>query len=377
MWMILFSVSQLIAVFACVVLHEYGHSLTARRFGVETVDITLLPIGGVARLTRIPREPIQEFLIAIAGPAVNVAIASMIIIGFITASGLRAFSELVASILGLFPESQTESVAQVAGDPFAEPSWTVFVVSLLVINLMLVVFNMIPAFPMDGGRVLRSVLAMMLPYVSATRWAQRIGIVCAVLMAAAAVLSEPPALVMLLIAAFIAYAGMMETKHVELSARSHRLTVQDVMIGQPPSISMDMSVLQADQWWRGQTYSSVAVVGLGNIFAGVLSMADLARFITSSRQESAESQHTSAITTVGQIANHSIPTIEPETALESVMGGLGKHRQLPVVDENHCLVGWLDGDTVLSRADLFRSRAPEIPELFAAEHKSADYLFVI
>src|SRR5512137_359868 len=123
----------ILALFVCVVLHEYGHALTARRFGVMTRDITLYPIGGVARLERIPEKPIEELWVAVAGPAVNVVIAAVL------------FAALVAT--GGLPPLRTINL-----------STSSFWLRLLLVNVILVVFNIIPAFPMDGGRVLRALL---------------------------------------------------------------------------------------------------------------------------------------------------------------------------------------------------------------------------
>ena len=148
-------VAFVLAVFACVVLHEFGHALVARRFGIQTPDITLLPIGGVARLERMPEEPYQELLIAIAGPLVNVLIAIVLF----AAIWLSGSLELLAT-------------APTLGGNI----W----VSLLTVNVLLVVFNMIPAFPMDGGRVLRAVLAQNMNYVKATEIASNIGQIIAI-----------------------------------------------------------------------------------------------------------------------------------------------------------------------------------------------------
>jgi Zn-dependent protease len=125
---------ELVAVFGCVLLHEFGHALMARRFGIETEDITLYPIGGVARLRRLPRAPGAELLIALAGPAVNFAIvAAVMLLGFL------GLGEILLD----------------AGFGFVLP----FLGQLVVINLFLGLFNLIPAFPMDGGRVLRALLS--------------------------------------------------------------------------------------------------------------------------------------------------------------------------------------------------------------------------
>ncbi|MEZ0277001.1 MAG: site-2 protease family protein, partial [Roseimicrobium sp.] len=142
--MVFFTVS----IFFCVLLHEFGHVLAARRYGIQTTDVTLLPIGGLARLERMPRKPSQELVVALAGPAVNVAIA-LLIIPFL--AKLPPFT---------FHYNLMEG-------PFLE--------RLVYWNVMMVLFNMIPAFPMDGGRVLRSSLAMVMDYANATRVAATIG----------------------------------------------------------------------------------------------------------------------------------------------------------------------------------------------------------
>ncbi|MFT7632921.1 MAG: Zn-dependent protease [Mariniblastus sp.] len=146
----LMSLIFVLAIFGCVLLHELGHALAARQFGISTRDITLLPIGGVAALERMPREPKQELWIAVAGPLVNIVIA--MVLGAILLGG-----GFTASTIG-------------GG----------FLWQLAFANVALVVFNMLPAFPMDGGRVLRSILAMFMDWLKATQIAVRVGNIVAI-----------------------------------------------------------------------------------------------------------------------------------------------------------------------------------------------------
>jgi Zn-dependent protease len=138
------SAGTFLAFFVCVVLHELGHSLTAMKFGVNVRRILLMPIGGVAEFDRIPRSPAQELLITVAGPSVNFVIAGILWCSVRAAGGAAA----------------------VETGP-----WGDFVVTLLTWNIWVGLFNLIPAFPMDGGRIVRALLAMKLPYLRATYWA--------------------------------------------------------------------------------------------------------------------------------------------------------------------------------------------------------------
>ena len=179
--------------FGCVILHELGHALTAKHFGISTLDITMYPIGGVARLEGMPKEPRHELLIAIAGPAVNLAIAAVL------------FVVLIATGRSIAPLFFIANEPNVLG-------------SLMWMNLALVGFNMLPAFPMDGGRVLRAGLATKISYKNATRIASYVGQGMAVLFAIVAVFPIPffttfnP--VLLFIALFVFTAARQEAAYV-------------------------------------------------------------------------------------------------------------------------------------------------------------------
>lgn len=144
------------ALFVCVIMHEFGHALTARRYGVETRDIILLPIGGVARLDKLPEKPLHEFFVAIAGPAVNIAIALLLSPSFF----------LPGVALEISPTGALNA--------------TNFIPLLIMTNIFLAIFNLIPAFPMDGGRILRALLAIRIGRVRATRIASILGQIFAV-----------------------------------------------------------------------------------------------------------------------------------------------------------------------------------------------------
>jgi Zn-dependent protease len=151
------NLAVLAAAFGCVLLHELGHALTARVYGIGTRSITLYPIGGVARLERLAEKPAQELWITLAGPAVNLAIATVLAAGLL--------------VLGAFDVNLVTGT--LAG---------VFLLKLLFVNVFMVVFNLLPAFPMDGGRVLRALLAMGLGQLRATRIAVIVGVVVAALL---------------------------------------------------------------------------------------------------------------------------------------------------------------------------------------------------
>jgi Zn-dependent protease len=214
-----FVVAGVLAVFGCVLLHELGHALMARYFGIRTRDITLYPIGGVARLDRMSEKPHEELCIALAGPAVNVAIAALLTPFLIMA----AFSGAIPDATDLFT-SVDGPVSFVGG----------FLLWLWQANVFLVLFNMIPAFPMDGGRVFRAILAGMLGVVRATDIAGRVGLIVAMLLAVLGILAGNPMLV--LVSLFVAFVGQQErlmVRYQEAQRQAAARTRQPVVTGSP------------------------------------------------------------------------------------------------------------------------------------------------
>ena len=206
-----------LALFACVVLHEFGHALMAARFGIKTRDITLLPIGGVARLERMPEDPMQELWVALAGPAVNVVIALVLLVLIVLTSASSSF------------------------EPFSVTSGT-FLVRLMLVNIIMIVFNMIPAFPMDGGRVLRALLATRLEYAQATQIAASIGQAIALLFAFVGFFTNP---FLMFIALFVWIGAEQEASMVTMKATLGGIPVKRAMMTEFHSLRPDETLQRA------------------------------------------------------------------------------------------------------------------------------------
>ncbi len=221
-----FGVVVTLLLFAVVVLHELGHSVVALRYGVPVKQIVLLPIGGVAQLARIPEEPAQEFLIAIAGPLVN-----FILVGLLTIGGL-----IVGPILNL----DLQPTLAINMSEFSASSVFDYV---FVSNIFLAVFNLLPAFPMDGGRVLRALLATRLDYVRATSIAVSIGQALAWLVGLWGFLQG--GFFLILIAIFIYLGAGQEEQQIRLRSVLGGLTVDQVYSRQAKSLDPQSTLSDA------------------------------------------------------------------------------------------------------------------------------------
>ena len=216
----------IVALFGVVVLHELGHALAARRYGIPTKDITLLPIGGVARLERMPEKPKEELVVALAGPAVNVVLAILCVVGIMVFVGI---AQVVASVnagvneLGILMENQRQ-LRTLSDMPVVS-----FLANMLVVNVMLVVFNLLPAFPMDGGRVLRAILAMNMDYVRATQIAATVGKGMAVLFGFVGLFFNP---FLVFIALFVWLGAASEASMVQVKSGLQGIPVAQAMVSE-------------------------------------------------------------------------------------------------------------------------------------------------
>jgi Zn-dependent protease len=212
---ILWSIGFTLSIFGCVVLHEFGHALMAKHFHINTRDITLYPIGGVARLESMPKKPKEELLVALAGPVVNV---------------------LISGVLTPFVNTDNWSSAMVK---FTEVTGHNFLFAFITVNIWLAVFNLIPAFPMDGGRVLRALLAFRLSRVQATRIAAGLGQLIALLFMLIGLYANP---FLIFIGVFIFLGAQAESSQAQTEAMLEGKTLDQITMHHVPTLSTDTAI---------------------------------------------------------------------------------------------------------------------------------------
>ena len=317
------------AMFFCVLLHEFGHVLAARRYGIRTPDITLLPIGGVARLERMPRNPWQELVVAICGPLVNVGIA--VVLGLLLAVPLPNLS----------------------GADFGVPGH--FLEKLLFLNVGMVLFNLIPAFPMDGGRILRAFLTMATgDYARATRWAATLGRFLAVAAVAFMLLGRTalhPNI--LLVAFFVFYAAGQEATDVTQEEQLHDLCVGDAMMTEFSILSTKACLREAVALMLSGSQHDFPVLNDSGSMLGIVTRQKLLGALVDEGQDYP----------VGNIIEPCEGYLEPRVPLELAVQQLRASTcsALPVMDPaTGKLVGLLTaeniGETLLVRAALRRTK---------------------
>ncbi len=276
-------VGFVLAIFACVVLHELGHALTAKKYLIKTRDITLLQIGGVARLERMPEDPRQELWVALAGPAVNVVIAA----------GLLLFLQVTGGV---------ESLAQVSliTGPFLE--------RLMLVNIFLVLFNMLPAFPMDGGRVVRALLAKRMEYTRATEIAASLGQGMAFLFGFVGFFTNP---FLMFIALFVWIGAAQESSMVQMKTALGGIPVSHAMITDFQTLSPHDLLDRAVKLILSGSQQDFPVTEDGRV-VGVLRRDDLLVALAKRDRE----------TPVSEVMQRNFQIVDPSDMLESAFARL-------------------------------------------------------
>lgn len=297
------------AVFGCVLLHEFGHIAVARHFGIKTQEITLLPIGGVASIERMPEEPRQEILIALAGPLVNLTITVLILLLGKMVNLDQAFD---------LQDSRVSFLTRLAG-----------------VNIFLMVFNLIPAFPMDGGRVLRAALAIWMPRIRATQIAARIGQSIALVFGALGLFYNPW---LIIIAIFIYFVAMGEEQDAEINDVAKHVRVRDVMITQFETLANSASVEEAVDKLLATTQSDFPVMGPNGRVVGLVTRTGIVEALRDLGPQ----------TPVAQILQTEIPEVNDRLPLTE---GLRRMREANVqviwaVDDTGTLNGMITHETI-------------------------------
>jgi len=303
-----FGIVVTLLLFVCVTLHELAHSLTALRYGVKVRDITLLPIGGLSQMEKIPEKPDQELKMSLAGPLTNVAIAIL----------------LVAICLPLRIRS-TVGVGELY-QALGSVSWHGLVAYLVMTNLALGLFNLVPAFPMDGGRVLRALLAMRLDYSKATATAVAVGQGLAWLLGLYGVMSGSWTLA--IIAVFIYMGAGQEGRMVEVKSVLGEIRVRQAMTRQLQVLSPQVPLSQAVGITL-QTFQTDFPVVEGEQLVGLLTESDLV---------SALEKHGAGVV-VSQVMRTEFPTASPDQPLFDAQErmSMARLRAMPVVAEGKLL----------------------------------------
>jgi Zn-dependent protease/CBS domain-containing protein len=304
---VLEGIGFILALFACVVAHEFGHALTAAHYGIRTRDITLLPIGGLARLERMPDVPVQELWVALAGPAVNVVIA-LLLFGWLQASGAWEAPDRIGVTTGAFAER------------------------VMLANVLLAGFNLLPAFPMDGGRALRALLATRMEYTRATQRAAMIGQGMAILFGFIGLQGNP----MLIFIAFFVWIGAgQEASVVQMKSALAGIPLRRAMLTHFRTLTPTSTLGDAVDFLLTGSQQDFPVVANGRI-EGMLTRNDLVKALTRSGR---------AAPVAGNMRE--CPTAAPSEMLETVLGRLQDREchTIPVLEDGK-LIGLVTMDNV-------------------------------
>lgn len=305
---------MVLCLFFCVVLHEFGHALTARRYGVETEDIILLPIGGVARLRNMPDKPIQELVIAIMGPAVNLVIAIVLFIVILSLNQFE-FSSL-ENILNINPESFSSLIPL-----------------LFIANIFLILFNMVPAFPMDGGRVLRALFAMKFGKLQATKWASILGRILCVIFIILGIYFEYYFWIMIGIFIFISALG--EYNAVKLDYKYKNKTVRDALFQEFKPLIEYQSISDARREIENTEQHNFLVININGQQVGTIS-----------RKKILKSAPSNDAMLIASIMNPALVSIAPDLPLLHAFFTLSQGLDLLIVTQDNQVIGLVDHQSI-------------------------------
>lgn len=315
----LFGIVATLLLFLSVILHELGHSWQALRFKIRVRNITLMPMGGVAEMEDIPEDPNKELRISSAGPLVNLAIAAVLIVAgiFLDTQSLLSLEGLKASL--------------------GKVSWSGMLAYLTTANLMLALFNLIPAFPMDGGRILRALLAKKLSYTQATEIATRVGKGFALLMGLGGILSGSWTLVV--IAIFVYMGAGQENQNTQVKHTLGKTTVGQVMTREPVTLKANDSLVKAVELTLSTSQADFPVLEWGsNQTVGLLTQAELLRGL----------QTLGANAAVREVMKTQTPVTNPDEPLITAQQKMlkARSRTLLVQNSERDLVGLLTVDDI-------------------------------
>ena len=321
-----------ILIFVCVLLHELGHAIAAAHYGIKTPDITLLPIGGVARLERMPEKPSEEIVVTVAGPAVNILIAAVLWVAIGLTTG--------------FPNPQTLQQTELP-----------MTVRLLAVNIWLVVFNAIPAFPMDGGRLLRALLALRMNYARATQIAASIGHGIAFLFFIVGLWVNP---LLILIAVFVYFGASSEAALAQMRSISKDLRVSAAMVTHFETLPLDATLHEAVDALLQTSQHEFPVTDHDGQVRGILTRDDLIAALRKS----------GAGTPVAEVMRTDIPSVPQSMFFDRAFAMMQQCRcpALPVLDSLGRLVGLFTPENVgemMMVQSALGARPPKVTQVVA------------
>ena len=307
-WSVLF----ILCVFATVLLHELGHALTAKKFNIKTNDITLLPIGGIASLEKLPEKPSEELMIAFAGPMVNIALA------------------LLLSFFIQYPNNPEEMIAQLSGGINGNN----FLLNFYLVNMVLALFNLIPAFPMDGGRMLRAVLSYKLKRNVATKIAARIGQIVAIGFIVLGFSYNP---FLIFIGIFVIMAAQIETNYTDSKYILKGHKVREILMKQYPTIDCNETLDTAVKMML-DSQNKYFLVTKNGILLGTINRDQIIEALSKKDAES----------NISSIMDRNLIYLEANSLLEDVFELIYKHKStLMLVIEDNRFIGTLDMENLL------------------------------